>query len=377
MKLKIRTHDAVAGNSNLDDLYSMPKFPVFMGCVNHKENEDIFSEFTWQISRDSGLIQLKNLIPLDILYSAEHHSGVIGDIWLEHHKKFSQFLRETNPKTVFEIGGAHGILSKEYFKFRQIPWTILEPNPSPVDGCEARFIKGFFDSKIVQGEKIETVVHSHVLEHIYEPHKFMQDLAKITKEGNQLVFSVPNMKVMLERNYTNCLNFEHTIFLTEPYIEFLLAKYGFRLIRKEYFMEDHSIFYAAKRDTLVKPFELPSALYSVNKNLFNSYIEHHKNMISDLNKIMDKISQPIYLFGAHIFSQFLLVMGLDTSKIVCLLDNDIQKKDRRLYGTSLVVRSPKILAEIHKPVVILKAGVYNEEIKNQILININKDVIFL
>ena len=49
---------------------------------------------------------------------------------------------------------------------------------------------------------------------------------------------------MLKRKYTNCLNFEHTYFITEPYVDYLLSKNGFRLIEKQYFKKDHSIFFA-------------------------------------------------------------------------------------------------------------------------------------
>ena len=77
----------------------------------------------------------------------------------------------------------------------------------------------------------------------------MNDLSNIMNNNDMLIFTLPNMQEMLQRNYTNCLNFEHTYFITEPYIEYLMAKYGFKIIEKEYFMDDHSIFYAAMRDT--------------------------------------------------------------------------------------------------------------------------------
>ena len=376
MQLIERKADVVTGSTNMEDMHSMGDFPVFMGCVDHLKSEDLVAELTWQINRDSGLIQLKKLIPLDVLYQAQH-AGAVGGIWMEHHRRFSQFLHKYNRSSVLEIGGAHGILSKEYQKFGKISWTILEPNPSPVDGCEARFIKGFFDDKFSYNDAFDTLVHSHVFEHIYEPDQFIRHLSEFMSAGKYMVFSLPNMRVMLERNYTNCINFEHTVFLTEPYVEYLLAKFGFRLLNKEYFMDDHSIFYAVVREPSVKPIALPYGLYEKNKQLYRDYVSYHEELIQDLNRKMLDVTQPVYLFGAHIFSQYLIESGLDSNRIISLLDNDPNKHGKRLYGTSLMVQSPKVLRTVKNPIVILKAGVYNQEIKDDIFQNINSAVAYL
>jgi len=58
------------------------------------------------------------------------------------------------------------------------------------------------------------------------------------------------------------------------------------------------------------------------------------------------------------------------------LDNDVNKQKKRLYGTELMVSSPKILADEEKPIVILKAGVYNDEVSEDILSNINSSTTF-
>ena len=57
-------------------------------------------------------------------------------------------------------------------------------------------------------------------------------------------------------------------------------------------------------------------------------------------------------------------------------NNDPKKQGKRLYGTNLMVQSPSVLREVKNPIVILKAGVYNEEIKADILLNINSSVVF-
>ena len=69
-------------------------------------------------------------------------------------------------------------------------------------------------------------------------------------------------------------------------------------------------------------------------------------------------------------------MGLETKAIINLLDNDKNKWGKRLYGTKLIVKPPKILHDVKNPIVILKAGVYNNEIKKDIIENINSSVVF-
>lgn len=373
MKLIERTYDVVTGSTDLEDLHSLPNFPVFMGSVTHDQIDDVVSDMSWSISRQSGLIQLKNLLPLDVLYQAQTTTSAVGQIWMAHHMAFAKFIAKYQPVSVLELGGAHGILAKEFQEIAEIPWTILEPNPSPIEGCSAKFIRGFFDEKFRFSDVVDTVVHSHV----FEPDKFMSHLAGFIPAGGKMIFSIPNLSEWLVKKYTNCINFEHSIFLTEPYVDYLLAKYGFRIVEKTYYSDGHSIFYATTRDDAVEPIKLDSQLYELNKNIYTDFVKYHSNLILDLHERLKGISSPIYLFGAHVFAQYLIAFGLDTSRVICLLDNDKGKQGKRLYGTSLFVRSPEILRDIEKPVVILKAGVYNSEIKKGILEKINDSVVFL
>lgn len=371
-----RNHSVFSGEDDLEPLHCFKKFPIFMGCVDVPQETDLLADMEWHISRNSGSIQLNPLIPLDILYKESHGAGCVGQLWDLHHQEFAAFISRYKPAAVLEIGGAHGILAAKYQSSHDITWAILEPNPSPTEGCKAEYIKGFFDDHFVLDDRFDTVVHSHVFEHIYEPREFMRQLANSMGLGQRLIFSVPNMQVMLQRKYTNCINFEHTFLLTEQHIEYLLANNGFRVVDKHYFMADHSIFYSAVRDSAVEPRDLPADVYEHNKKLYLDYVAYHEALIRDINSRILSTDNPVYLFGAHVFAQYLLAFGLDSSKIICLLDNDVKKHGKRLYGTNLQVQSPKILSNDSNPVIILKAGVYNEEIKRDILENINPGALF-
>jgi hypothetical protein len=372
----IRLENVINQKKDLVLLHELKEFPVFMGCVDNDISKDLRVDQSWSISPDNGIIQLNSLIPLNILYQSQHAGGV--GLWADHHQKFAEFIQKQIPKSVLEIGGAHGILSREYKKENSIDWTILEPNPLPAEGVDATFIKGFFDDKFTFDGEIDTIIHSHVFEHAYYPDEFINHISNFLEEGQKLIFSLPNMEEMLKRNYTNCINFEHTVFITEPYVDHLLSKHGFKQVAKEYFKDDHSIFYAYVKDSSVKTVNLPNDLYEHNKKLYLDYVDYHKKLIGDLNEKIDNTSedQSIYLFGAHVFAQYLIEFGLDTSRIICLLDNDSMKQGKRLYGTNMMVKTPKILAHVKNPIVILKAGVYNQEVSNDILNNVNSSAIF-
>jgi 2-polyprenyl-3-methyl-5-hydroxy-6-metoxy-1,4-benzoquinol methylase len=372
-----RNQDVILGNNDLEDLHTFKQFPVFMGCTEQSPSEDILSDMNWKISKESGMIQLNPLLPLDVVYSAEHGSGTTGKAWDEHHSSFADFVYKFKPKSILEIGGLHGILAEKYLELdSSIKWTMVEPNPTVDPNLPIKVIKGFFDDKFTSNEKFEAVIHSHVLEHVYNPDEFINHKSSFMNDGDLLIFTLPNMQVMLENNYTNCINFEHTIYFTEPYIEYFLNKYNFELVEKQYFRKDHSIFYCAKKTNNILA-NLPNGLYKKNKSTFQKYINNHLDDVNKINEIINKTNLPVYLFGAHVFSQYLISFGLDVSKIICLLDNDTKKESKRLYGTSLICKNPRILKDIPEALVILRAGVYNEEVKNDILTNINPNIIFI
>ena len=363
-----RDQDVITAEDDLEHLYTFRDFPVFMGTSVANETKDIKSDMKFWISKNSGMIQLNPLIKLEILYPEAHGSGMIGTSWSIHHQKFAQFIFKFNPESVLEIGGAHGILAKNYQNMRPIPWTILEPNPTPVNGCQANFIKGFFDQKFRISVPPDAVVHSHVFEHIYDPVKFVKNLSGFLQEGKLVIFSVPNMRVMLEQKFTNCLNFEHTVYLSDDYIEYLLATNGFQLKEKYYFMDDHSIFYAARKTIPQETCSLPGGLHEKNKRMYLDYLKHHNALISNINKrVASHKNKNIFLFGAHVQSQYLISFGLDIDNVAYILDNDKQQHGKRLYGTNKFVKNPSCISKIESPLVIIRAGTFTSEISKQLL----------
>ena len=82
MQLTERRHDVVTGATDLEDLHSLPEFPVFMGSVLHAPSEDLRADMAWSIAKTSGLIQLKYLLPLEVLYQHQTTTAAIGAIMI-------------------------------------------------------------------------------------------------------------------------------------------------------------------------------------------------------------------------------------------------------------------------------------------------------
>ena len=104
---------SVTDSEDLEIIHSVKDFPVKMGCTDRPQELDLKAEMLWAISKSSGLIQLKKLIPLDLLYSEQHGPGTVGKTWKLHHQEFAKFLIKHGFGNVLEIAGAHGILYVE------------------------------------------------------------------------------------------------------------------------------------------------------------------------------------------------------------------------------------------------------------------------
>ena len=220
---------------------------------------------------------------------------------------------------------------------------------------------------------------THSLEHLTEPHITLNDISNKLRENALFINSIPNLKEWMRKGQPNALNQEHTYLLSEKHYEQCMLYFGFEVIDKCNFDDFHSIFYCHKK--VHKPKQSPLVLDDLiesQSKLYENYIKSFSMEAERINNILKdhKLHDEIFIFGAHVFSQYLLVHGLHESWFSNVLDNNPSKENKRLYGTNLICKSPSVLANRNQPTVVIRAGSYTNEIRKQIL-KINDQTIFI
>ena len=200
-----------------------------MGVTNKDYASDQFFDQTWAECNNCGCLQLLKLLPLSLIYQYNHHTEVVGQVWKNHHDSFANFIARNKPRKILEIGAAHGYLAKELS--RELPnseYTIVEPDSNMVSP-NINIIKGYIEDHYSELKEKDCVIHSHVLEHVYKPVDFINQISIQSSDVIGKISDVPLIK-----NATGAGLFDHVVVdilrnLNDsyPYFRGLLCEIGF------------------------------------------------------------------------------------------------------------------------------------------------------
>ena len=101
-----RKYDVITGsNTTPEELFTLKKFPVNMladGNTN-VENDPLY-DMQFGIFPDSGVIQLLDLVPEELVY-VDTHSNAVGGVWKRQHELLSSIIAKHFPSSILELGG--------------------------------------------------------------------------------------------------------------------------------------------------------------------------------------------------------------------------------------------------------------------------------
>lgn len=374
-----RDFDVLTNESGtLVHLFTLPSMPVYMGVAPAKAsaNSDVLADMSWHISATTGAVQLHPLAPLEYVYM-QQHNAVVGGTWKRHHDSLAAMVAARKPKHVLEIGGGHGYLAmKLMFSGAVEQWTMVDPNPLGIFQMPGlNIVRQYIEDVNSIDSSIDAVVHSHTLEHIYEPNRFFAKLRELLPIGSWHIFAYPNLEELMKMD-APCLHFEHTTLLSTAAIDWLLERHGFEVVEKQFFTGArgvaHSIFYAARlkskgSDMLPITLQAAPSSFRESNRLARQWYLRMQEFVQFARPQLSTNTSLNFLYAAHVGTHYLVALGLAVERFAAILDNNPDKIGQRMYGTSLRVASPTSLQGLPSPRVVLRQGAYNSEISKQLL----------
>jgi len=369
-----KREQCVLCQGELEQVFTHKNFPVYMGVSENLEYQtDLCEDMVYTACVTCGCIQLQNLIDPNILYEKSHNPSV-GKTWERHHEHFSKFVLKHTGEKVLELGGGNLKLCNKIVHSDKIKkYTIIDKHQYKKTNKKTEFVNKIFTLEDDSKFDCDTIVHSHTFEHLYFPIKYLNKFNNMLSFGQKMIFSVPNTKNLLADGMNNGINFEHTFLVSESNLKNALNKTGFEILEFINYSPYNFFVSCKKKQGIIKTEKIDEL--EENVNIFYNLVSANK-IFCMKNRELLASKKEVFVFGAHINTQILLHSGLKEESVSAVLDNDPNKIGRRLYGSSLLVKSPEILKKYQNPTVVLKNGIYSKEIEKQLkTINSNIQII--
>ncbi len=345
----------------INDTYFKNDLNIFISSniCNDINNIKTTIPYNILICNNCGCYQNKYLGNINLVYNDNHNNTVISNIWIEHYKKFFDFIIDSNKicndYNILEIGAGNNYVVELFLNNNYNNYTILEPVITNKIN-NVKYISGWLEDYANENNNNnDLVILSHVFEHLYVP----KDLFKV--KSKYIALSIPNIPKYLDNFILNFLNIEHTYYFEEEHIISLFNNFQYKLISKKYF-DEHSIFLLFEFDSYINQKLYKNDNIENIYNKFNLYFNKIDNIIKKINYYIDNSNKKFAIFPANMYIQYLISLGLDTNKISYFYDNNINKLDKYLYGTNIICKNLDFFIKNNEFEIILLGFLYNNEI---------------
>ena len=293
-------------------------------------------------------------------------STALSGIGSKEADDFAVFVNKNiSGKNLLEIGCSDG-----YFLnlMQKKGWNVWGCDPSPktqiaierfkIPVKKKLFYKDLFD------KKFDCIVIRHVLEHIEDVDRFLNEISSSLEPNGYLAIEVPNIIHTLKFGVIGSFIHEHISYFTPQSLENLLNKMDYITV---FLIKRRNVIYWAGRHSgkklSIKPVKEKDK--NLTKNLIHKYIKGLERLKRELMIKQKKWlahGYSIYLYGGG--GHTLGLLNLLPLQIKAIIDKDESKKGKFLVGfKNLEIYSDDFLKTLsEKDVVIISSEFFQDEI---------------
>ena len=354
---------------------------------------DIFPDVFLSICQECGMIHQNPCIPekqMSELYSSltdknfVNHPNSTDDISFQENQRRLEFIKsyfsnDIKGKALLEIGSSNGSFLK-LVKDKGFIVTGVEPSKE-----NAEKIKKFFGIEVfndlfenVNFEiRFDIICHFFVLEHTFEPLKFLQKARNSINSDGIMIFEVPSLESFIDLPFAiNIFPYQHISHFYSETISLLLKKAYFDVVEIK-----HGKMFSSKPYGMIvvaKPvendyFENLNNNYDIGKNLLRKYfIELEKNNLILSQRIESFINSykkdiTCVIFGAGVNGKFILPVIKKSKKVKKLFFTDNNPKLIGEEIDGIKVFSPKNLVDLGGDCFICASTDHQEDMMKELL----------
>lgn len=278
------------------------------------------------------------------------------------------FNKSLKNKKILEIGCGSGFLLK---LFKQKGSTVLGIEPSKVEKEKnIKILKTFF-SEIKFKNKFDIITSNAVLEHEFEPNKFLKKSYDNLSPGGMNFVCVPDYTKLIKNGDPILINHEHISYFTKTSLKHYFEKNGFSKIRV--FNDIYGNLYGAGFKIRRKTITNRNKTY--NFNLDKVYA---KNLNYCLKKIENWINKENETYKLGIYGAISSISTLFSKiefdkKNIFIFDGDKEKQKKYIDAFPNPIFDGKYIKSKNIKKILILPYFYEKEIKNYLTNTINFD----
>ena len=221
----------------------------------------------------------------------------------------------------------------------------------------------------------------HVLEHVAEPRELLAAVRRSAGEraGLPLYLEVPDATYMLEAGAVWDVIYEHSLYVGEPALRYLLASEGFKVLTAGTSFEGQYLWAEAVTADAITADELPEPADAARlERAAARFGEQLRETVARWDERLAALQQrgPLAVWGAGSKGVTFLNLVPSAAAVRWVVDINPVKQGRYAPGTGHQIAGPEALRGASPASVLLMNGIYEREVRAQLAaLGIETDVI--